>query len=98
LGRLKISNTYRYWPGAEWKRHRAPPMTNQAGKNTRRNDAWRKLAPWPGRSDLALSRFPNFRHRLSHALNIPLLDGVVNGFFEGWRGNWHKRRDEPLRG
>jgi hypothetical protein len=81
LGRLKISNAYRYWPGGGWKRDRAPPMTNQAGKNTRRKDAGRKLAHWSRRSDLAVSRFPNFQHRLTHALNIPFLGGVVNGFF-----------------
>jgi hypothetical protein len=89
LKRLKISNAYRYWPGAGWKCDRAPTMTNQAGKNTRRKDAWRKLAQWPGRSDLAVSRFPIVQHRLSHALNIPFLKGIVNGFFKGWRGNWH---------
>jgi hypothetical protein len=97
LGRLKISNTYRYWPEAGWC-DRAPPRTNQEGKNTRRKDAWRKLAQWPGRSDLAVSRFPIFQHRLSHALNVPFLEGIVKGFFEGWRGNWHNRWDEPLRG
>jgi hypothetical protein len=86
LGGLKISNAYRYWPGVEWKRDRAPRTTNQAGKNSRWKDAWRKLAQWPGRSDLALSRFPNFQHRLSHALNIPFLDGVVNGFL--LKDNW----------
>jgi hypothetical protein len=32
-------------------------------------------------SGLALSRFPTFQPRLSHTLNIPFLDGVVNGFF-----------------
>jgi hypothetical protein len=81
LGRHKISKGYRYWPGAEWKRDRARPKTIQGGKNTRRKDAWRKLAQWFGRSDLAVSRFPNFQHRLSHALNIPFLKGIVNGFF-----------------
>src|ERR1700677_908916 len=85
FGRHTISKAYRYWPGAEWKRGRAPPMTNQAGKNTRRKDAWRKLAQWPGRSDLAVSRFPIFQRRLSHAFNIPFLKGIVNGFFEEWR-------------
>ena len=98
LGRLKISNAYRYWPGDGWKCDRAPPKTNQAGKNSRRKDTWRKLAQWPGRSDLAVSRFPIFQHRLSHALNVPFLEGIVKGFFEGWRGNWHNRWDEPLRG
>jgi hypothetical protein len=97
LGRHKISKAYRYWPGAEWKRGRAPPMTNQAGKNTRRKDAWRKLAQWPGRSDLAVSRFPIFQRRLSHAFNIPFLEGIVNGFFEEWRGNWHTRWDDDER-
>jgi hypothetical protein len=57
-------------------------MTNQEGKNTRRKDAWWNLAQWPGRSDLAVSRFPNFQHRLSHALTIPVFNGVVNGFFK----------------
>ena len=94
LGRRKISNAYRYQPGAEWKRDRAPAMTNQARKNTRRKDAWRKLAQWPGRRDLAVSRFPIFQPRLSHALNIPFLKGIVKGFFEGWRGNWHKRLED----
>ena len=64
-------------------------MTNHEGKNTRRKDAWRKLAQWPGRSDWAVSRCPNFQHWLSHAVNIPFLKGIVKGFFEGWRGNWH---------
>jgi hypothetical protein len=81
LGRLKISNAYRYWPGDGWKCDRAPPKTNQAGKNSRRKDTWRKLAQWPGRSDLAVSRFPIIEHRLSHALNIPFLTGIVNGVF-----------------
>jgi hypothetical protein len=80
LGRLKISNAYRYWPGAEWKGDRAPPATNQGGKNTRRKDAWRKLAQWPGRSDWAVSHFPNFQHRLSHALNIPHCSGGCKSF------------------
>src|ERR1700678_2173641 len=44
LGRPKISNAYRYWPGAGWKCDRAPPMTNEVRKNTRRKDARRKLA------------------------------------------------------
>jgi hypothetical protein len=83
LGRPQIRNAYRYWPGAEWECDRAPPMTNQAGKNTRRKDAWRKLAQWPVRSDLVVSRFPIFQHRLSHALNIPFLKGSVKGFL--WR-------------
>jgi hypothetical protein len=52
-----------------------------AGKNTRRKDALGKLAQWPGRSDLAVSRFPIFQHRLSHALNVPFLKGSVKGFF-----------------
>src|ERR1700677_1421077 len=56
LGRHKISNAYRYWPGAGWKRHRAPPMTNQAGKNTRRKDDWRELARWARRRGWAGSR------------------------------------------
>jgi hypothetical protein len=81
LGRHKISKAYRYWPVAEWKRERAPPKTNQTGKKNSRKDAWRKLEQWPGRSDLAVSRFPNFQHRLSHAPNVPFLKGIVKGFF-----------------
>ena len=97
LERRKISNTYRYWPGAVWKLHRAPPQTNQARKNTRRKDAWWKSAQCPGRSDFAVSRFPIFQHWLSHALNIPFLEGIVNAFFEGCRGSRHNRWNDDER-
>jgi hypothetical protein len=81
LGRQNISIPYHFWPGGEWKCDRAPPMTNQAGKNSRRKDALGNLGQWPGRSDLAVARFPILQHRLSHALNIPILKGIVKGIF-----------------